>query len=71
MDVSIRVVCGTDAMSAHFSQYSIQAKFHFYSDEESLKKGWKEEAKSNIKQTTFLEGILLKSLDDECEYYVY
>ncbi|XP_060072896.1 uncharacterized protein LOC132552720 [Ylistrum balloti] len=43
--------------------FAVQAKFKFYTDEESLAGEWKHAAKCNASQITFLEGILLKTLD--------
>ena len=47
------------------SNYEIQGKFYFYDSDEQLRHEWKQRAKMNIKQPTFLEGILLKSMDHE------
>lgn len=48
--------------------FTVQAKFKFYTDEESLAREWKHAAKCNASQITFLEGILLKTLDHTCKY---
>jgi len=48
--------------------FSVQAKFKFYTDDETLAKEWKHSAKINASQTTFLEGMLLKKLDTDCKY---
>ena len=53
------------------SNYEIQGKFYFYDSDEQLKHEWKQKAKMNIKQSTFLEGILLKSMDHESKYHNY
>lgn len=45
------------------SNYEIQARFTFYDNEEQLRRDWKQNARMNIRQSTFLEGILLKALD--------
>lgn len=50
------------------SNYEIQGKFYFYDSDEQLRREWKQRAKMNIKQHTFLEGILLKSMDHESKY---
>ena len=47
------------------SSYEIQGRFRFYDNEEHLQREWKQHARANIRQPTFLEGILLKSLDYE------
>lgn len=43
--------------------FNVQAKFKFYRDEESMVKDWKQAAKYNASQATFLEGMLLKNVD--------
>lgn len=43
--------------------FNVQAKFKFYCDEESMVKDWKQAAKYNASQATFLEGMLLKNVD--------
>jgi len=43
--------------------FNVQAKFKFYSGEESMVKDWKHSAKYNASQATFLEGMLLKNVD--------
>lgn len=48
--------------------YNVQARFKFYTSEDNLIKEWKSSAKSNTHQTTFLEGILLKSLEKNGRY---
>ena len=52
------------------SSYEIQGRFQLYENEEQLRRDWKANARSNIKQTTFLEGILLKALDSSSKYNV-
>ena len=47
------------------SSHEIQGRFRFYDNEEHLQRDWKQHARANIRQPTFLEGILLKSLDHE------
>jgi hypothetical protein len=47
--------------------YNVQARFKFYVNEETLLREWKSSAKSNTHLTTFLEGILLKSLEKNGE----
>jgi hypothetical protein len=49
------------------SNNKIQGKFRFFDNEEQLRREWKLHACANIRQRTFLEGILLKSLDHESE----
>ena len=51
------------------SNYETQGKFYFFDSEEHLRREWKQRAKMNIKQQTFLEGILLKSLDHESKFF--
>lgn len=48
--------------------YNVQARFKFYTSEDNLSKEWKSSAKSNTHQTTFLEGILLKSLEKNAQF---
>lgn len=43
--------------------FNVQAKFKFYVDEESMAKDWKQAAKYNASQATFLEGMLLRNVD--------
>jgi hypothetical protein len=50
-----------------WSNNKIQGKFRFFDNEEQLRREWKLHARANIRQRTFLEGILLKSLDHESE----
>ena len=50
------------------SNYEIQGKFYFFDSDEHLRREWKQQAKMNIRQPTFLEGILLKSMDHESKY---
>ena len=53
------------------SNYEIQGQFHFFDSDEHLRREWKQRAKMNIKQQTFLEGILLKSLDHESKFFFF
>ncbi|KAK3098821.1 hypothetical protein FSP39_023391 [Pinctada imbricata] len=50
--------------------YHIQAKVIVYKDEASFKQNWKGKAETNVKEATFLEGILLKSLIPGTNHYV-
>ena len=52
----------------YLSNNKIQGKFRFFDNEEHLRRDWKQHARANIRQKTFLEGILLKSLDHESEF---
>jgi hypothetical protein len=45
------------------SNYDIQGSFKFFDNEEHLRREWKQHARANIRLKTFLEGILLRSLD--------
>lgn len=47
------------------SNHEIQGRFRFYDNETHLQRDWKQHARANIRQTTFLEGILLKALDPD------
>ncbi|KAH3735806.1 hypothetical protein DPMN_042364 [Dreissena polymorpha] len=58
------------------SSHEIQGRFRFYDNEEHLQRDWKQHARANIRQPTFLEGILLKALDPDhpfqyVDYAVY
>ncbi|KAJ8315359.1 hypothetical protein KUTeg_007509 [Tegillarca granosa] len=53
------------------ASFSVQAKFQFYKDEESFVVGWRDTARSNVNHKTFLEGILLKSVDSPYPYVDY
>lgn len=55
-------------MMSSIPLYNVQARFKFYTSEDNLSKEWKSSAKSNTHQTTFLEGILLKSLEKNGRY---
>ncbi|KAL4232612.1 hypothetical protein ACF0H5_007302 [Mactra antiquata] len=57
-DVSIKIM-------TYRSNHEIQGKFRFYDNEAQLRRDWKQHARANIRQKTFLEGILLKSLDPD------
>ena len=48
--------------------FNVQAKFKFYSGEEAMTKDWKQAAKYNASQATFLEGMLLKNVDPGGKY---
>ena len=50
------------------SNYEIQGRFKFFDNEEQLRRDWKQHARANIRQKTFLEGILLKSLDPDSKF---
>jgi len=52
------------------SSYEIQGRFRFYDNEEHLQREWTQHARANIRQPTFLEGILLKSLDYERKHVI-
>ncbi|XP_053396846.1 uncharacterized protein LOC123552794 isoform X2 [Mercenaria mercenaria] len=57
-DVSIQIM-------TYRSSHEIQGRFRFFDNEAHLRRDWKQHARANIRQKTFLEGILLKSLDPE------
>lgn len=57
-DVSMKIM-------TYRSNHEIQGRFRFYDNEDHLRRDWKQHARANIRQKTFLEGILLKSLDPE------
>ncbi|KAK3609142.1 hypothetical protein CHS0354_032668 [Potamilus streckersoni] len=43
----------------------VQIRLRFYTEEEMQKKLWQQKAKNNMKEATFLEGILLRSIESE------
>ena len=45
------------------NQPGIQAKIHMYADEDTLRRDWRAKAQGNTKHPSFLEGMLLKSLE--------
>ena len=51
-------------------EFNVQAKFHMYKEEETMVKSWKKMARANASKPTFLEGILLKCVDNQCKYYI-
>ena len=65
--------CPTDGIEVMTlrNNYEIQGKFKFYETDDQLRKEWKPNARSNIKYATFLEGVLLKSLDTNSKSLFY
>jgi len=47
----------------YMSTREIQGRFRFYYSESDLQRDWKHHARANTRQSTFLEGILLKAID--------
>ncbi|KAL3884179.1 hypothetical protein ACJMK2_030399 [Sinanodonta woodiana] len=52
-------------MSSRHNMLGVKIRLRFYTDEEMQRKLWQQNAKNNIKEATFLEGILLRSVEPE------